>query len=604
MATLTDNRQLIARDNLPEITAKTNTKTDAVIRAIDASLQPMFRMSASATPNLILNIASNFVQNPESLRFKTSAPLGINGALNTFTSGTVTFPAATGGTITPSVGSTSTLTLASGNYMKVLISIDTSGFIVVTQGSAAGTLAGSTLPAEPANTYSVGYVGLYNNAGTIQNITNGTIYHFNFNKYLPTGNLVGTNDSQTLTNKTLNNVVISGVSSDLVPTGASFDLGDATTYPWDNAYINNVYATNLEAPVATGILNIGVAPQTDFLNIGTGSDVRTINIGTGSGQTFINLGGPTDFVAIAGTLTWTNTTNANVTSKTITMNNGSAVSSAQNSGLVVREGLTARTATAATWQASTQTVRLAMANTGAIVAGHIVTTSAFSDAVHNGSFEVTAVSANAWIEVQNSAVTSSANDVTSQTASIIEPYDAAYIKLANARNAWEFSTADNTAKNFRLFSGSGANSWEFGATTAAEVFLRPNADSTGGSFIPYDNGTELGKAANRWNAFFTNINFSGGATVKTRAAVSADYTAAADDFIIPVQTSAGPITITLPNSAAGKIYIVKDVGGQADVNNITMDLQNSVFGTNISVLDSQYGSWTFVSILAGVWTAI
>lgn len=606
MATKIDNRQLIARDNLAELTASANINTDEVLRAVDALLQPMFRLSANSTPNLVLNIASNFVQNPTSLRYKSSAPLGIGGALNTFTSGTVTFPSATGGTITPSVGSTSTLTLASNNYMKVLISIDTSGFIVVTQGTAAVTLAAATLPTEPVNTYSVGYVALFNNAGTIANVTNGTIYHFNANKYLPTGNLVGTNDTQTLTNKTLNNVVISGVSSSLVPTGASFDLGAVASFPWNNLYTNNIFAANLEAPVATGVLNIGVAAQTDILNVGTGADVRTINVGTGAGQTFINLGGPADFVAITGTLTWVNTTNSRVTAKTIALNNGSAVSTAQNSGIVVREGLASRTATAATWQSGPQTVRLAMTNTGAIVAGDIVTTSAFSNAVHNGSFEVTSVSTNAYIEVANSGVTSAATDVSAQTASVIEPYDAAYVKLANARNAWEFSTADNTAKNFRLFSSSGANSWEFGASTAAEVFLRPNADATGGSFIPYDDGTNFGKAANRWNAFLKNVDFSGSYKMNVGTTKTANYTVLDSDFLIPVSTASGVVVVTLPLIATVGVnttYIISDVNGNAEINNITVTATApNTFpetGSASYTMDSEFSSITVVATSSG-----
>jgi hypothetical protein len=101
-----------------------------------------------------------------------------------------------------------------------------------------------------------------------------------------------------------------------------------------------------------------------------------------------------------------------------------------------------------------------MASTGAIAVGSTLTISGFSNTVHNGTFAVVGLSANAYIEVSNPAVTTSASDVTAQTASITNPGNAAYLLVANARTAWEFSTPDNSAKNFRLFSVAGANSWE------------------------------------------------------------------------------------------------------------------------------------------------
>jgi hypothetical protein len=606
MTTKIDNRQLISRDALAEISGVSGVLTDALLRATDALLQPIFRMSASSTPNLTLNIAGIEIQNPQTLRSKRPAPLGISGSQLTLGSGTVVFPASSGGTATPTPGSGSTITITSNYYKKILISVNTSGNIIITQGTEATSSANATLPAEPEDTYSIGYVTLFNNAGTIANITNSNIVHFTSNKYLPTGNLVGTNDTQTLTNKTISGIIISGISGDIIPTSNNtYNLGSAS-FAWANGHINNLYASALEAPASTGILNIGVAAQTDLLNIGTGSDVRTINLGTGSGQTFINIGGAADFVAIAGTLTWVNTTNAAVTSQNILLNVGGAVASAQNSGIIVREGLASRTATAATWQASTQTVRLTMANTGAIAAGNVVTTSGFSNALHNGSFEVTAISANAWIEVANSGVTSSAADVTSQTASIIEPYSAAYLKLANARTSWEFSTADNQAKNFKLVSASGANSWELGASVANSVYLRPNADSTGGIFYPYNNDTQLGQTANRWSAFLSSADLSGGIKVGVASAKTSAYTATATDFVIPVNTTGGAVTITLPAAVLNTLYIVKDVGGAAATNNITIAKTggDTIDGGASAVIDSQYMSLGFLCTASGIWSVV
>ena len=607
MTTKIDHRQLISRDNLSEINASSGVLGDASLRAIDNLLTPAFRMSASSTPNLTLNIAGIQTQNPSSLRFKQPAPiLGTNGVQLVFASGTVVFPASSGGTATPTPGSGTTITITSNFYRKILISIDLSSNIILTPGTESAVASSSLLPAEPINTYSVGYVLLFNNAGIIANITNNIIVHFSTNKYLPTGNLVGTNDVQTLTFKTLSSVVISNVSSNILPLVTStYDLG-SNSQAWNQGFINNLYTSAIEAPSSTGILNIGILPQTDFLNIGTGSDVRTINLGTGSGQTFINIGGASDVVSIAGTLATTNTTQNNVTAKNLYLNVNGLVSTAQNSGIYVMEATGLLTSTAATYQSGSQRVRLTMASTGAIAIGSTLTISGFSNTVHNGTFAVVGLLASSYIEVSNPAVTTSANDVSAQTASITNPGNAAYMLVANARTAWEFSTPDNSAKNFRLFSVSGANSWELGASVANSMFIRPNADAVGGIFYPYDNGTQLGKVGNRWETYATHIDFIGGMKVGVASVKTASFSITASDFVIPVNSSGGPFSVTLPVAVLNTMFIVKDVGGAVSTNNVTVNrsASDTIDGATSYVIDSDYAAPSFVCTAAGIWSII
>ena len=57
--------------------------------------------------------------------------------------------------------------------------------------------------------------------------------------------------------------------------------------------------------------------------------------------------------------------------------------------------------------------------------------------------------------------------------------------------------------------------------------------------------------------------------------VSSDYVARKDDYFIRVDTTSAPVQITLPTDAlksnnVSVVYIVKDVGGQAATNNITV----------------------------------
>lgn len=85
------------------------------------------------------------------------------------------------------------------------------------------------------------------------------------------------------------------------------------------------------------ILNIGTKTSTETINFGTASTTQLINIGTGAGVTTINIGGAGDTVNIAGTLTWVQTTNTQVTDKLITLNKGGTTSSGDGTGIEVEE---------------------------------------------------------------------------------------------------------------------------------------------------------------------------------------------------------------------------------------------------------------------------
>ncbi len=93
----------------------------------------------------------------------------------------------------------------------------------------------------------------------------------------------------------------------------------------------------------TGITSIDGSTLTlggttaSLINIATGSIAQTLNIGTGSGVTTINIGGSGDTVNIAGTLTYVNTTDLNVSDKLITLNKGGAAASGNNSGIQIEE---------------------------------------------------------------------------------------------------------------------------------------------------------------------------------------------------------------------------------------------------------------------------
>lgn len=82
----------------------------------------------------------------------------------------------------------------------------------------------------------------------------------------------------------------------------------------------------------------------------------------------------------------------------------------------------------------------------------------------------------------------------------------------------------------------------------------------------------------------------------THTAVASNYTVTFEDDIIGVDTSNNPVTITLPEiqDIGGKIYIITDEGGNAGINNITVETTGSdlILGETEVIINSDYNSIT------------
>lgn len=182
-----DTRQVRQNVKLDQLGTALNVRLDTALNLINDEITLPLRMIASDTPNLVLNIGPISIKTvDESIspnighgRTRTVPP--INGVLPVFTGATVTFPSASGGSISSSVtlvGGPYTLTVASGNWIKVGISLTETGGIYLTFGTAAATEATAGLPDFNTGYFPVGYVSLQNVGGTIQTVTNARIYQF------------------------------------------------------------------------------------------------------------------------------------------------------------------------------------------------------------------------------------------------------------------------------------------------------------------------------------------------------------------------------------------------------------------------------------------
>lgn len=90
------------------------------------------------------------------------------------------------------------------------------------------------------------------------------------------------------------------------------------------------------------------------------------------------------------------------------------------------------------------------------------------------------------------------------------------------------------------------------------------------------------------------LQISGGVVLHHRTSTST-ITASVDDYYIGMDSTSGPIELRLPDAAVltdGHTYIVKDEGGRADANSITILAHGSqtIDGENSLILESPYAS--------------
>lgn len=172
-----DARQVISRDQLQQLLPNlSGQELDNLLRSINDDLTFLLRLDASNPADRTVNVGPATFSNSETDRSR-SIP-HIQSVIPTFTGGTVAFPAASGGTITVTPGVNQTLTLPVGQFLKTLISLDSSGNLVIAQGAANAVEANASVPAPAANTLPIGYVTVHNTGGTIDIVNQDKIVQF------------------------------------------------------------------------------------------------------------------------------------------------------------------------------------------------------------------------------------------------------------------------------------------------------------------------------------------------------------------------------------------------------------------------------------------
>lgn len=211
---------------------------------------------------------------------------------------------------------------------------------------------------------------------------------------------------------------------------------------------------------------------------------------------------------------------------------------------------------------------------GVTIAGGLGT----ADAVN-----ITASTAGGGIDIDSSTGgvivdTTGAVSLDSATASNFTVTGAADLTLQSTAGAVNVISGEANADSINVTSAGGMNIVATGAA-AKDVILTCTSGSmtlTAGENVTDAMNFTASGAASRINltAGTGSINLASGLVVKKTDVVFADspYTVLGTDYFLSVDTSAGAVTVTLPNAAAlaGRTYVIRDTGGAAAATNITV----------------------------------
>ena len=172
-----DSRQITYRGLLDQIATLNPQELDNLLLSLNNQTTPLLRMKAN-TASLVVNVGGGDLTDSET-NFRKAIP-HVGTAYIQFSSGTLTFPAASGGNIVASPGNNSVLTVASGNFNAVLVYLDGSGNLNTIPGTDSAVLntAITSLPPAPDSTLPLGFIVVQNVAGVIQNIVQSRIAQF------------------------------------------------------------------------------------------------------------------------------------------------------------------------------------------------------------------------------------------------------------------------------------------------------------------------------------------------------------------------------------------------------------------------------------------
>ncbi len=261
--TKTDLRQTKYVGSIDQLSTTQVTEGDNIVKSINDDLTSLLRLSANTPASLVVNVGGSDLLNSESGRRRAISHIG--KTYISFSSGTVTFPASSGGNIVCSPGSSTVLNCPSGQFSAVLIYLNATGGLSALAGApnASSAAAISSLPPAPSKTLAIGFVLVQNVGGTIQNISNGSIRQFSSgsgSSASGTGTGVGS-DLDSLVYRAEFSDTFEDLPSDAV-SAVDYSAGrtDANTYDIVNGYHRLAYDASRTVTGTGTAMTLSAAP--------------------------------------------------------------------------------------------------------------------------------------------------------------------------------------------------------------------------------------------------------------------------------------------------------------------------------------------------------
>lgn len=162
----------------------TGVELDDLLKSIDNELKVPLRIKLTATHEVTIEgvIAGNsVVDGAGNNKNRVIPPIGQNGTIPfAFTGAVLTVPATNNNNITQTTaGGSSLLNIGTdGHYLRIGVSLNADGNIIITQGVSAATLNGATAPSLVANAFSIGHFVVQRSGTAIVALSNADIYQY------------------------------------------------------------------------------------------------------------------------------------------------------------------------------------------------------------------------------------------------------------------------------------------------------------------------------------------------------------------------------------------------------------------------------------------